>query len=371
MWKYWTGSCAQKDSIGQQVHCLLEQLLYEKQGDRIIKVTFFVACETASDYREKLANLEIACRQVFSYPLLITLVPQAPIEHDLYLEAWYLPSGIEATINFECRGDLRLLRISGADELMIVHTHTLTGNVENDARSCFSLLQKLIDRESLSFDHLFRQWNYIGNILQQEDGKQNYQQFNEVRSGFFAGSNFPAGYPAATGIGMDIPGVIIEACFLNSDQLKPVGITSPIQLSAHSYSEKVLVSLLTRKSTPKFERAKALVNHQSSTIFISGTAAILGEASSPSGSYEEQTGQTIDAIHQLVSLENLVLYACINPASKIKYHNVRVYLKNGYLSDSIREQVEKYFSYHHALFLKADVCRDELLVEIEAELKIN
>ena len=61
-----------------------------------------------------------------------------------------------------------------------------------------------------------QQWNYIENIVgtftdsESEVVKQNYQQFNDVRSQYYGRSDFSQGYPAATGIGMNTGGVVID-----------------------------------------------------------------------------------------------------------------------------------------------------------------
>ena len=63
-------------------------------------------------------------------------------------------------------------------------------------------MKAILEKEGMSFDHVVRQWNYIGNILEIKNGLQNYQVFNEVRSEFYKKYRTVHGYPAATGIGM-------------------------------------------------------------------------------------------------------------------------------------------------------------------------
>jgi len=43
------------------------------------------------------------------------------------------------------------------------------------AGAAFDQMKAILDAEDMSFDHLVRQWNYIGNILQIKKGFQNYQ----------------------------------------------------------------------------------------------------------------------------------------------------------------------------------------------------
>ena len=370
MWDYWIGSSSDAD-IEKSAALLLKQLKQEKEGQRIVKATFFAACDDKATFSKWIDLFELKARDIFSYPVMVSLIPQTPIDTLLYIEAWTLDDDKVDQVELGKNQHVRWIHLSGRYELLIVNTHALSGAIEEDSVSCFSGISKIIQDKGYPMNQLFRQWNYVGDILKVEDGKQNYQVFNEIRASFFASSDFPDGYPAATGIGMDVPGVVIEACFSKSEQYKQIGISNPLQQAAHHYSEKVLISEIPKKSTPKFERAKAVINGRNSTVFISGTAAIVGEDSSSSAIPEEQTEQTLHVIHRLIDKDNLKKYIHYNGTTKSYYKNVRVYLKNGYISDEIKRKVSQFFKYANPVYLKADVCRNNLLVEIEAELKIN
>lgn len=372
MWNYWTGSSNDpKLPEIKQAELLLLRLKKEQSDNQVIKLAFFSRCADQDCFHQYLQELKRLAGNTFEQPVLVSLIPQQPIGSAICLEAWHLPYHPDQQIVYELMDGGQMIYISGQSRLLIVNAYQLSGQVAQDAAQCFVNIEDAIKRKGFKLDQLFRQWNYIGQILKVKEGKQNYQLFNEARANYFTSSSFAQGYPAATGIGMDVPGVLVEACFLISENLKPVVVSNPLQLAAHSYSDKVLVSTLPLKSTPKFERAKALVNHRSSTVFISGTAAILGEDSSASVEPEKQTSQTLHIIQQLASRENLFKHTRVDQVIQSHYKNVRVYLKNGYISDQIKQQVSQFFQNEHPLFLSADICRDNLLVEIEAELQIN
>ena len=370
MWDYWIGSSSDAN-IKKGAELLLKQLIQEKKDHRIIKITFFAACDNKETFSKWNNLFELKARDIFPYPVMVSVIPQSPVDTELYIEAWTVDIDLVDKVQLEKNQDVQWIHLSGSYNCLIVNTHSLSGSIEEDAINCFSGIRKLIQDKGYLWHQLFRQWNYIGDILKLAGGKQNYQLFNEIRASFFASSDFPDGYPAATGIGMDIPGVIIEGCFSKSKEYKQIRICNPLQQEAHHYSHRVLISEIPKKSTPKFERAKAVINGKNSTVFISGTAAILGESSSSSAIPEEQTEQTLHVIHRLIEKDNLRNYIHYNRTTKPTYKNVRVYLKNGYISDEIKRKVNQFFTHSHPVYLKADVCRNNLLVEIEAELKIN
>ncbi|MGC8803225.1 MAG: hypothetical protein ACP5PS_05570, partial [Bacteroidales bacterium] len=149
----------------------------------------------------------------------------------------------------------------------------------------FEQMNLILKSEGFTFGDVIRQWNYIERIIDFTDNSQHYQIFNDVRSNYYASSTFPYGYPSATGIGMSYNGIILEFLALkpaSETHVKP--IQSPVQTNAHQYSPRVLsnnqyTSLSCLKSTPKFERGKAVYCPHGGMLFVSGTAAIKGEAS--------------------------------------------------------------------------------------------
>ena len=216
-------------------------------------------------------------------------------------------------------------------------------------------------------DDIVRQWNYIGNITQHRDGRQNYQEFNDARSVYYRKGSWPNGYPAATGIGASCDGIIVGCiAYKSSGGIYPVN--NPLQIAAHEYSKAVLVDNNEDavKSTPKFERAKLIEISDLAVCFVSGTAAIRGEDSMEADSADLQTIQTIENIEYLVSRENLVKYGC-KPLD-LHYLNLRVYIKNAEDYEEVKSIVKARYPDVPAIYTVADVCRPELLVEIEGIL---
>jgi hypothetical protein len=230
----------------------------------------------------------------------------------------------------------------------------------------FSKMQHLLQKHSMQLNDIVRQWNYIGNITQEYQGRQIYQLFNDSRTRFYQQGNWEKGYPSATGIGMDCSKTIISLlCYTGACY----PIDNPLQQPAHRYSSQVLLGKeADEKSTPKFERAKAIKAGIDYLCFISGTAAIRGEASMLDQHADSQVIQTLENISHLISADNLKRSGLRETCSQLQ--NLRIYIKKKEHYPLIENQIKQLYPHVPTLFVLADICRDELLVEIEGTATI-
>jgi hypothetical protein len=171
---------------------------------------------------------------------------------------------------------------------------------------------------------------------------------------------------------MNAGGVIIDFIALSeSNRVKVSPIRNPGQVDAHRYSEKVLMGGAPNKSTPKFERAKLVSFAGNHYFYVSGTASILGEKTMYPGDVSKQTLTTIENIQRLFSKENQQDLGIQFDIDEIRFSHLRVYVKHKedvHLVSRICEEKLHSSSY---LYLESDVCRDELLVEIEGVFTIH
>lgn len=238
---------------------------------------------------------------------------------------------------------------------------------------CLNALQRWIDRVGLSCDHIIRQWNYIGRILDFSlhgatgEMRQNYQEFNAVREKFYQQYKNDTLYPAATGIGCDYAGIIVDAVlFETADGHRPPALKSPVQAEAFDYTERVLVGKAA-KTPPLFSRARLqTIRRQPAAnlpllCWISGTASIAGEATIDPESPEKQLDNTIQSIASLVATSEYPVPV---------YDRVRLYLKPTLSEGQVARLVKNLHAHYPPEICQvvyADVCRDNLWVEIEAE----
>ena len=151
----------------------------------------------------------------------------------------------------------------------------------------------------------------------------------------------------------------------NSDKCSHA-IDNPLQVSAHAYSQQVLINpdKAQHKTTPKFERARHITLADGKQILhISGTAAIRGEESCDAN-IEEQTALTMENIAKLAEQNTLMLYG-VKSVKKMEYKMLRIYLKHQFNLDVVKRWFDDNYPTVPKTFLLADICREELLIEIE------
>ncbi|MDX9811443.1 MAG: hypothetical protein RBU28_03590, partial [Bacteroidales bacterium] len=196
----------------------------------------------------------------------------------------------------------------------------------------FETLNKILGNEGMSMNNIVRQWNYIGNILGRNNAHQNYQLFNEVRHHYYQKYRTTPWYPSATGIGMLSPGTLIDFYALQSDDNNIViPLDNPNQVKAYEYGQEVLVGQPVStglKNSPKFERAVLLLHGDEPTLFISGTASIIGQVTLGKGDVEQQTRITIENIKKLADPLAVTDMDERKRPCNILYRNIRVYVKN-------------------------------------------
>ena len=246
--------------------------------------------------------------------------------------------------------------------------------VYNQTISSLSKMRVLLAKQGVEFDRVIRTWFYLGGIVDDdEDGNQRYKELNRARSAFFEGVHFLAGcqprlpevpepYPASTGIGTEGRELMLGCIALATDRPEIVAmpLENPKQTAAFHYASSY------SPKSPKFARAMALSCGDYATIFVSGTASIVDSESRHIGDVEGQTRQTLDNIEALISEENLGGMACPGWAPRSTTSGLaRIYIKRQEDFEKTQAICRSRLGDVPMVFAVADVCRPELLVEIE------
>ena len=110
----------------------------------------------------------------------------------------------------------------------------------------------------------------------------------------------------------------------------------------------------------------ALVLGNYVTTWVSGTASIVDSESRYLDDPEKQTAQTIDNIERLIAAENFAAHGVKGAGASLRdLAKVRVYIKRAEDLAKCRAVCEQRFGPVPTIYAVADVCRPELLVEIE------
>ena len=210
--------------------------------------------------------------------------------------------------------------------------------------------------EALGFNSPFRFWNYISGINNTKEGTERYQIFCTGRSEAY--KNKLSSYPAATCIGSRNNQSFIT--FISAMRDNFVSIENPNQLPASKYR------LYSDSCAPLFSRAGYININNSYRLFISGTASVIKSESKNINDIINQTKCTLNNISILINFENLNQYGITKGYTLNDINLIKVYIRNDNDYNAVKAMCDKSFSDNaDILYLKADVCRTELLVEIE------
>lgn len=362
-----------KDFRGQ-VNELLKKCISEKN---IVRLVFWGSSQNNVEYVRQ--RLEIS-RQVSEYfgeccPSF-SYVAQRPLEGGLAMEVQAVDVLFQGNIFYRENRGLPYVIIEGSGYRELFAGGMGGKNVNEEvgiqAEEAMEQMKELLEKEGFAIDEIVRQWNYLERITEFDGDHQRYQDFNEVRSAYYATALWGKGYPAATGIGTQWGGVLIDWIALKTEKNNClcVPLDNELQIAAHVYSQQVLSGKREgdgKKTTPKFERAKVVVSEHDRIIYISGTAAIRGEKSLTGVCVQKQTETTLENIDFLISEHNLQKAGI---AGRGELQMIRVYLKHPGDLMPVKEYVQQRLGRLPVLYLLADVCREELLVEVEGVAKV-
>ncbi len=345
----------ESESFAQSVDILLSQL---SDKESVLRLTFFGKVVSQVEY---VANKRIILEKVawkFAEKIpAISFVSQPTLHTPLCLEVCSLLPSEENTISYRSLEGLAYVLVEN-NFVRMLFAGGFQGDLSNmsiqkQSAVVFEQIDALLKKEQFEINQIIRQWNYLEQITKKEFENQHYQLFNNERSAFYAKTTWDNGYPAATGIGVDLGGILIDldAISFKSEEAFATPIDNKLQIAAHAYSENVLLDANDNKSTPKFERAKSLTITDKQLVYISGTAAIRGENSLKGVGLAEQLRITMENIVELINDCTIKL--------------LRVYLKNVSDYEETKKLMDVYKLAIPISYLHADVCRDELLIEIE------
>ncbi len=254
------------------------------------------------------------------------------------------------------REDVDGLASACNDEIMFGCLQVDAGG-ELAAASCaaYSRIFDFIDRRGYS--HLLRVWNYIPRINAEVGGLERYVSFNIGRHDAFAAKQ--------RGFGIDTP----AACALGSrgDQLliyflasRQAGrrVENPRQISAFHYPPQY------GPRSPIFARAMLLQTAGKPLLFVSGTASIVGHETQHVGDTLAQARETIANIQAVIAQAQCAGSGAISAGADLM---LKVYLRQPRDFNAVRHCVMQAFGPAiRAVYLQADICRADLLLEIEA-----
>jgi chorismate lyase/3-hydroxybenzoate synthase len=203
--------------------------------------------------------------------------------------------------------------------------------------------------------HLLRVWNHLHGINEGNGDLERYRQFCIGRARGL-GDMKHRQLPAGTAVGRRDRAGLLQVCWLAGRQPgRPVG--NPRQIQAFEYPRQY------GPAPPSFSRAILLSNDE---LIGSGTASIVGHESLHGGNLEAQIDETLTNLRELCRAGDRMIAHSPRADRSDTAVAVKVYLRSGGTAAAAAARIQAGLAgSKNLLLLEADICRRELLVEIE------
>jgi chorismate lyase / 3-hydroxybenzoate synthase len=215
------------------------------------------------------------------------------------------------------------------------------------ATSEFAYRELLAFQQASGYPHLLRIWNYFDAINEGSGDDERYRQFSLGRTDAIEGAM--RDYPAASALGTQRRTNILQVYWI-AGRTAGTAIENPRQVSAYLYPREY------GPVPPRFARA---TRTREGSLFISGTASIVGHTSKHVGDVSAQLEETL---RNLAALKN---HAQVDVQRSRRDSLLKVYVRDPQQAPVLLRTLERQWPAEQIVMLGADICRRELLVEAE------
>lgn len=250
-------------------------------------------------------------------------------------------------------GDIHYRRTS-----TLIFGQVLVANDNDSIESVTQNIYQQINRlqQEFGYPQMIRVWNYLSSINRHDDGMERYQSFCVGRhQAIDTSSGFESHLPAATAVGTHDDSVLVYFIAAREDGLQ---IENPLQVSAFDYPARYA------PKSPAFSRAIVKQWGGSKHLYISGTASILGHETRHKNKLLEQLDECLNNMDILITEANKQADIGIQDVSDLT--GIKLYLRRQEDLEAVISHLRKRAGNKvHVAVLHADICRDDLLLEIE------
>ena len=229
-------------------------------------------------------------------------------------------------------------------------------DLEADAFETYHELLALLDERG--YPGLQRVWNYVPRINEDQRGVERYKRFNVGRARGFEerfGENAERHFSAASAVGTT--GDTLIVCFAAGRE-PGTHIENPRQVCAHRYPPDY------GPKSPSFARGTFAPTSWGETLFLSGTGSVVGHETKHRGDPLGQLEESLTNIDAL--LDGGVARSGPRRHDVDRFVLLKTYVRSPEHFPAIRDALARRLDPSTpAIYLKADLCRTDLLVEIE------
>ncbi len=230
-------------------------------------------------------------------------------------------------------------------------------DIEQDAFETYREILALLDQRG--YPCLQRIWNYVPRINEEQRGVERYKRFNvgrargfEERFGEAAGRHFSAASAVGT------IGDTLIVCFAAGRE-PGTHLENPRQISAPRYPPDY------GAKSPCFARGTFAPAGWGRALFLSGTASVVGHETTHRGDPLGQLEEVLTNIDAL--LDEAVERSGRGRPDVVRFGLLKTYVRSPEHFPAIRDALARRLDPSTpVIYLKADICRTDLLLEIEA-----
>jgi chorismate lyase / 3-hydroxybenzoate synthase len=271
-----------------------------------------------------------------------------PLRGEGIVEVWHASGpvtvGFDGVLRYACDAN----HLLGAIEL----DERRYGGLRQAAEVAYTALSRFI--AASRHPHLLRVWNYLDGINRGDGDEERYKLFCMGRAAGLREYSRDDLFPAATCIGRRDGDPTLQVYCL-AGRARGMPLENPRQMSAYRYPREY------GPAAPSFSRAMLASDR---LVMISGTASIVGHASRHPGDLRAQLDETItnlsNVLHRAAGYVPAITPR-IGPESLLKF-----YLRDAALLPEVEALIrERLPPATRSIILHADICRAELLVEVD------
>lgn len=281
-----------------------------------------------------------------SYPCAAIAMP--PVDGKPRVEVW---SSARPVVHGQ-ENDVRFAH-DGESLFALLGVPSATGFEATVTRAYQALVNAV---RKLGYPHFHRVWNYFPRILASDGELDRYRIFCRGRHEALARAygEFDNLLPAASAVGTHDGDLVIYAL---ASRVPGIPRENPRQISAYHYPPQY------GPRSPAFARATLAPGRE--RLYISGTASIVGHASQHERDARAQLDETLANLEALIGATDAAEGTAFGGLSSLLH--AKVYLRDPAFYPWVREALAARLARDcQTFYLRGDICRGELLLEIEA-----
>ncbi len=310
---------------------------YFPNGNNVLAVIYYGSAP--APFLPDCLQVEVSLPQIGNNPLVEVWTADLPNEVNQF-----------ENISYAANSDL----VFGA----IKFHESKTDGLEQLSFRAYKEILNFLDRKG--FPVLVRCWNYFPNINLETNGVERYKHFCAGRYDAFSEKykSMHRYLPAGSAVGSKNGPLSINFLATRNHSVKH--IENPRQVSAYRYPREY------GKRSPSFARATGMDFGGSKYLYVAGTASIIGHKSYHK---DEPLQQWQEINRNLDSLLDHCGFILDSGSGKVDSENIliaKTYIRDAELLPLVKEKMEKKLGGgQSSLYLVGDICRKELLLEVE------